>query len=137
MKHHRACPQINDPAKPCFCQPGWKERAAADPQAEPGDFSLTPPKPLEWHGKGPPTRDSSRADTARRLALVRQSKMRNANGPGPAGVMCKDCRFLIRVGGARRSYAKCRKYGVSSSEATDWREKWPSCGLFEKRGTNG
>ncbi len=57
-------------------------------------------------------------------------------GPGPAGETCKNCvalRGYRGYGGGRRTYYKCSVYGVSSSEATDWRLKWPACGYFEKQ----
>ncbi len=48
---------------------------------------------------------------------------------GKSAGICKDCKYFRgSVGG----YKKCRIYGISSSEATDWRMKWPACGLKDK-----
>ena len=44
------------------------------------------------------------------------------------GKHCKDCDNLIKHG----SYYKCKYYGESSSNATDWRLKYDACGLFNK-----
>lgn len=41
---------------------------------------------------------------------------------------CKDCVNLIRTRYSR-TYLKCIAYGLSHSEATDWRAKWDACGL--------
>ena len=46
--------------------------------------------------------------------------------------ICKDCKYFR---GSVGSYKKCRVYGISSSEATDWRMKWPACGLKDKEYT--
>lgn len=48
------------------------------------------------------------------------------------GKTCKDCPHLIRRIFHGGNYYKCRVYGVSSSEATDWRLKWTACGAFDK-----
>ena len=46
--------------------------------------------------------------------------------------ICKDCKYFR---GSVGSYKKCRVYGISSSEVTDWRMKWPACGLKDKEYT--
>ena len=42
---------------------------------------------------------------------------------------CKECEHFR---GSVGSYKKCKIYGISSSEATDWAMKWPACGLKNK-----
>ena len=55
--------------------------------------------------------------------------MRSMFGPGPDGEICKSCAFLTyRM--LDRKWFKCRAYGTSSSESTDWGCTWPACGLF-------
>lgn len=48
--------------------------------------------------------------------------------------ICKYCphfrRYLMPGG---RAVLKCRAYGVTRSEATDWRANWPACGMFDKQ----
>ena len=45
--------------------------------------------------------------------------------------MCGDCpHFLEKEYG--RKYFKCRVYGNSNSEATDWRKGYSACGLIDK-----
>ena len=45
------------------------------------------------------------------------------------GHRCGECSHLesFRVGG--KTVRKCKVYGESSSEATDWAGKWDACGL--------
>lgn len=42
---------------------------------------------------------------------------------------CKGCIHLTDRPG---SYKKCEIYGHTASEATDWAQKWPACGLKDK-----
>ncbi|MBQ1779663.1 MAG: hypothetical protein IIZ93_16035 [Acidaminococcaceae bacterium] len=49
-----------------------------------------------------------------------------------AGKTCEDCPHLVRHCYHGKNYYKCRVYGDSSSEATDWRLKWTACGGFDK-----
>lgn len=42
---------------------------------------------------------------------------------------CKGCIHLTDQPG---SYKKCEIYGHTASEATDWAQKWPACGLKDK-----
>ena len=44
---------------------------------------------------------------------------------------CKDCEHLIRHK-YNRVFYKCECYGDTSSESSDWRQKWTACGLFDK-----
>jgi hypothetical protein len=49
---------------------------------------------------------------------------------GTASGMCGDCPHFVR----RRfdkMYYKCAAYGLSHSEATDWRVRWHACGLID------
>jgi len=48
------------------------------------------------------------------------------------GRICGECALLISRGRSRNFY-KCTKSRVSHSEATDWRFRWPACGLFRER----
>lgn len=48
---------------------------------------------------------------------------------GKADGKCRDCCHLK---GGVNEYRKCRIYGVSASEATDWVLSWQACGLFNK-----
>jgi len=45
---------------------------------------------------------------------------------------CGSCRHLHTFEGNTKCYFKCMQYGVSKSEATDWRKKWAACGLFQR-----
>ena len=41
--------------------------------------------------------------------------------------ICKECSNFIPGG-----YKKCKVYGVSASEATDWANSYEACGMFNK-----
>ena len=48
---------------------------------------------------------------------------------GTAAGICKDCfNFIPAMGG----YSKCRIYGLSHSEATDWSYRFSACGKKNK-----
>ena len=50
---------------------------------------------------------------------------------GTCGVMrCKDCNHLICGKYHDRRYYKCELYGISHSEATDWRVSYQACGMY-------
>ena len=44
---------------------------------------------------------------------------------------CKDCPHLFSKQYDKRYY-KCKMYGDSNSEATDWAKSWTACGLIDK-----
>lgn len=44
---------------------------------------------------------------------------------------CKEC-INLRLYTKSKRYYKCICYGISGSEATDWRQKWIACGLYNK-----
>ena len=50
---------------------------------------------------------------------------------GKSPHLCKECNHFIRKEYGR-VYFKCRAYGCSKSEATDWRANYMACGLFGK-----
>ena len=47
------------------------------------------------------------------------------------GKRCGDCSNMVEHMYDKKYY-KCRHYGLSASEATDWVKKWDACGLFDK-----
>ena len=45
---------------------------------------------------------------------------------------CECCNFVtIKAGG--KTFRKCRAYGVTCSNRSDWAKKWSACGLFGKQ----
>ena len=48
---------------------------------------------------------------------------------GQYDAKCKDC---IHLKGGVNEYRKCKLYGNSASEATDWALSWRACGMFNK-----
>lgn len=47
------------------------------------------------------------------------------------GHKCKDCSNLYKYT-ANRSWFKCTVWGYSSSVASDFRQKWTACGMYNK-----
>ena len=45
---------------------------------------------------------------------------------------CETCVNLLCNPGHTKNYYKCAIYGTSFSDATDWRQKWPACGLWQQ-----
>lgn len=78
------------------------------------------------HAPGVTKRTIVQAERARR----RIGRMHAKHGHGPEGATCADCSYFRRYK-TNRVYFKCQLYGVSRSEATDWRAGWPACGLFQ------
>lgn len=54
------------------------------------------------------------------------------NHYGYSDGICGDCPHFVRFRYHDNVLLKCRAYGLSHSEATDWRVKWPACGLKGK-----
>lgn len=49
---------------------------------------------------------------------------------------CKDCKYLCSYE-ANRKWYKCQVYGVTNSEATDWRLSYMACGLYPDKQYDG
>lgn len=50
---------------------------------------------------------------------------------GTCGVLrCRDFCHLIGGNWHDRRYYKCELYGLSHSDATDWRLSWQACGMY-------
>lgn len=58
--------------------------------------------------------------------------MIHAFGPGPGGKTCSECCNITATQYGNRRIYKCRAYGATCSNASDWRKKWPACGMFGK-----
>ncbi len=93
------------------------------------DFALSPPSALE--GALTASGKESRSARTRRLAAERLSKMHLRYGRD-ADHKCADCHHLRRLRYAN-TYLKCEVYGITGSEASDWRAKWTACGKFEAK----
>ncbi len=63
--------------------------------------------------------------------LSRQlAKMHGTHGRAKNGETCGNCDRLLRVEHGRRSYFKCQLFGSTHGTGSDWRKKWPACGLY-------
>ena len=45
---------------------------------------------------------------------------------------CGDCSNLMHICYRSKNLKKCKVYGVTHSEASDWRLKYTACGMFNK-----
>jgi hypothetical protein len=48
------------------------------------------------------------------------------------GLKCGNCEHLKRYS-QNATWFKCHKSRVTGSVASDWRRKWPACGIFKRR----
>ena len=60
----------------------------------------------------------------RKLALMHQQFGRCE------GHICGECSNLISGRYRGRILRKCRVYGLTHSEASDWAKRWAACGIF-------
>lgn len=44
--------------------------------------------------------------------------------------ICAECEHYMRYKHHDKTYRKCAIYGVTNSEASDWKASYPACGLF-------
>ena len=52
---------------------------------------------------------------------------------GMAPMECRECPHLTRVYARAKKYIKCRAYGLTSSEASDWKLSNIACGLIKEK----
>ena len=43
---------------------------------------------------------------------------------------CKDCSYFLQYEYRGRKYKKCKVYGITNSEGSDWLASGSACGLF-------
>ncbi len=58
--------------------------------------------------------------------------MRRLYGTNPDGCTCGECCSFVSGRYHSRVLRKCRRYGLTHSEASDWAKSWMACGLFDK-----
>lgn len=73
--------------------------------------------------------DSERIGDSMRLKKI--DAMHHFYGYDHLDRKCADCDHLLRGEYHGRVYYKCTVYGLSHSEATDWRKNYPACGLVD------
>lgn len=49
---------------------------------------------------------------------------------GVSDHLCRECEHYSRYRYRDKPYRKCKVYGVTASEASDWKASYQSCGLF-------
>lgn len=58
--------------------------------------------------------------------------MHDAYGLADPPHACKECCHFRTYEYHNKRFFKCRAYGISFSEATDWRAKYRACGFFNQ-----
>ena len=53
------------------------------------------------------------------------------------GNKCKGCAHLKTFRYHDKTYCKCEVYGITRSEASDWRQKYDACGLYPDKSYTG
>ena len=48
------------------------------------------------------------------------------------GHACRECSNLVKVRYHDRILTKCKVYGLTHREASDWAGRWQACGMFNK-----
>ena len=48
------------------------------------------------------------------------------------GHACRECSNLVKGRYHDRIITKCKVYGMTHSEASDWAGRWQACGMFNK-----
>ena len=69
------------------------------------------------------------AETRRRRAHLALMHARHGTAPETCGT----CASLVRVQHGGTGALKCGRFGVTRSEASDWRVRWPACGLWRAK----
>lgn len=65
------------------------------------------------------------------MALRKIDLMHRLFGRVP-GKKCKDCSNFASGFYHDRKLQKCEVYGLTHSEASDWRQKYEACGMFDR-----
>ncbi len=74
----------------------------------------------------------TRASAKGYMMLRKINKMYEMFAQDTDGHKCGECNNLEKITWRGKTYYKCRPYGKSQSESSDWRLKWDACGLFNK-----
>ena len=53
------------------------------------------------------------------------------------GHVCGECSNLVEGRYHDKALRKCKVYGMTHSEASDWAKRWLACGMFNKTYTGG
>lgn len=48
------------------------------------------------------------------------------------GHACRECSDFVKRKYHDRTLCKCRVYGMTHSEASDWAGRWQACGMFNR-----
>ena len=48
------------------------------------------------------------------------------------GHACRECSNFVKGKYHDRTLCKCRVYGMTNSEASDWAGRWQACGMFNQ-----
>ena len=65
------------------------------------------------------------------MAIRKIDLMHKIFGPAP-GHACRECSNLVKGRYHDRILTKCKVYGLTHSEASEWAGRWPACGMFNR-----
>lgn len=65
------------------------------------------------------------------MALRRIDLMHKLFGTAD-GHACRECSNFVKGKYHDRTLCKCRVYGMTHSEASDWAGRWQACGMFNQ-----
>ena len=65
------------------------------------------------------------------MALRKIDLMHKLFGTAP-GHACRECNNLVKGRSHDRILTKCKVYGLTHSEASDWAGRWQACGMFNR-----
>ena len=65
------------------------------------------------------------------MTLRKIDLMHNEFGRYEARI-CAECENMVTISYRGKKLRKCKVYGVTHSEASDWAKRWTACGMFNK-----
>ena len=71
------------------------------------------------------------------MATIRRLSLMHSEFGRSDGNVCKDCSYFLRIDHHGKTYRKCKVYGVTPSEASDWLAGGTACGLFPDKPYGG
>ena len=66
------------------------------------------------------------------MSLRKISLMHYLFGKASGFHICKECKHFEAFRYHTKNLKKCRVYGITASEASDWANKYEACGMFNK-----
>ncbi|MCD8286180.1 MAG: hypothetical protein LUD50_03010 [Clostridia bacterium] len=65
-------------------------------------------------------------------AMARAAEMQRLSGGTTDGHTCSECCNFLTITPTDRTVFKCKLYGVTRSQASDWAKSWRACAWFNQ-----